>query len=253
MTEAEWFACMNPDTMFQLFHASPLWRKLYLSACACIHHIWELIPEGPCRSAFEVAQRHADGFTNSQEVSEAYDWASNALEEVYRRCENAANPIHFRTLAEFYSIRAVFGFFRWMNHEAVGLDVASYAREAPARVVWRSLAREDEPEALARAKQALEAAKQQEANWQSDMIRDIFGNPFHPPYASASSWLAWNDGTVVRIAQAIYDERAFDRMPILADALEDAGCDNADILRHCREPGEHVRGCWVVDLLLGKT
>ena len=56
----------------------------------------------------------------------------------------------------------------------------------------------------------------------------------------------------MRIAQAIYDKRAFDRMPILADALEDAGCDNADILAHCRGPNEHVRGCWVVDLILGK-
>jgi hypothetical protein len=65
--------------------------------------------------------------------------------------------------------------------------------------------------------------------------------------------LTWNDGTVIKIAQAIYNERAFERLPILADALEDAGCDNADILRHCREPGEHMRGCWVVDLLLGKS
>ena len=68
-----------------------------------------------------------------------------------------------------------------------------------------------------------------------------------------AKWLRWNDGTLVRIAQAIYDNRAFDRLPILADALEDAGCDNADILAHCRGPGPHVRGCWVVDLLLGKS
>ena len=54
------------------------------------------------------------------------------------------------------------------------------------------------------------------------------------------------------MAQSIYDDRAFDRLPILADALEDAGCDKADILNHCRQPGEHVRGCWVVDLVLGK-
>src|SRR5262249_25241945 len=66
-------------------------------------------------------------------------------------------------------------------------------------------------------------------------------------------WLHWNDGTVARIAQAIYDERAFERLPVLADALEDAGCDNADILSHCRSDGPHVRGCWVVDLLLGKS
>ena len=58
--------------------------------------------------------------------------------------------------------------------------------------------------------------------------------------------------TVVQLAQAIYDDRAFDRIPILADALEEAGCTEAAILGHCRQPGEHVRGCWVVDLLLGK-
>jgi len=67
------------------------------------------------------------------------------------------------------------------------------------------------------------------------------------------SWLAWNDGAIPKIAQVIYDNRAFDHLPLLADALEDAGCDDADILSHCRTPGEHVRGCWVVDLLLGKS
>ena len=82
-------------------------------------------------------------------------------------------------------------------------------------------------------------------------MRDIFGNPFRPVTVNPG-WLAWNDGTVPRIAQAIYDERAFDRMTILADALEDAGCTDQDILGHCRSGGEHVRGCWVVDLLLGK-
>jgi hypothetical protein len=61
-----------------------------------------------------------------------------------------------------------------------------------------------------------------------------------------------NEGTVPQIAQAIYTDRAFDRLPVLADALEDAGCADASILDHCRQPGEHVRGCWVLDLLLGK-
>ena len=63
---------------------------------------------------------------------------------------------------------------------------------------------------------------------------------------------AWRTATVTSLALAIYEERAFDRLPILADALEDAGCTNADILGHCRGGGEHVRGCWVVDLVLGK-
>jgi hypothetical protein len=85
----------------------------------------------------------------------------------------------------------------------------------------------------------------------SAYIREIFGNPFRP-VAVNPAWLAWNDGTVRRIAQSIYDKRAFDRMPILADALEEAGCDNEDILNHCRGEEPHVRGCWVVDVVLGK-
>jgi hypothetical protein len=79
------------------------------------------------------------------------------------------------------------------------------------------------------------------------------GNPFRLSPPLPTSVLAWNDRTVIKFAQAINDERAFDRLPILADALEDAGCQDADILAHCRQSGEHARGCWAVDLLLGKT
>jgi hypothetical protein len=83
------------------------------------------------------------------------------------------------------------------------------------------------------------------------LLRCIFGSPFRL-VTIKPTWLRWNDGTVVKIAQSIYDERRFEDLPILADALEDVGCDNADILAHCRQSGEHVRGCWAVDLLLGK-
>jgi hypothetical protein len=83
------------------------------------------------------------------------------------------------------------------------------------------------------------------------VVREVFGNPFRPVTIDPV-WLSWNDGPVQKIAQAIYEERAFDRMPILADALEDAGCTEQAILAHCRGDGPHVRGCWVVDLLLGK-
>ncbi|VTU02814.1 Uncharacterized protein (Fragment) OS=uncultured bacterium PE=4 SV=1 [Gemmataceae bacterium] len=80
------------------------------------------------------------------------------------------------------------------------------------------------------------------------MAEDIFGNPFRV-VAIDPQWLT---SDVLALARGIYDERAFDRMPILADALQDAGCDSADVLDHCRGPGPHVRGCWVVDLVLGK-
>ena len=85
-----------------------------------------------------------------------------------------------------------------------------------------------------------------------NLLRDVFGNPFRPVLISPS-WLAWNDGAIRKMVQLIYDDRAFNQLPLLADALEDAGCADAAILSHCREPGEHVRGCWVVDLLLGKS
>jgi hypothetical protein len=88
-----------------------------------------------------------------------------------------------------------------------------------------------------------------EQRYQADLLRDIFGNPFRPVAVDP----AWRTSAVVALATGIYDERAFDRMPILADALEDAGCDNDDILDHCRGPNPHVRGCWVVDLPLGKS
>src|SRR5262249_52141263 len=68
---------------------------------------------------------------------------------------------------------------------------------------------------------------------QAVLPHGLWGTPFRPVTVSPG-WLAWNDGTVPRIAQAIYEERAFDRLPVLADALEEAGCDNADILAHCR-------------------
>jgi hypothetical protein len=83
------------------------------------------------------------------------------------------------------------------------------------------------------------------------LIRDLLGNPFRPA-ALDPAWLVWNDGTVAKLAATIYDERRFADLPILADALEDAGCADAAILAHCRGGGEHVRGCWVVDLLTGR-
>jgi hypothetical protein len=81
------------------------------------------------------------------------------------------------------------------------------------------------------------------------LIRCIFGPLLHRPVSADPSWLT---STAVALAQTIYTDRAFDRLPILVDTLEEAGCDDADILTHCREPGPHVRGCWVVDLVLGK-
>jgi hypothetical protein len=89
-------------------------------------------------------------------------------------------------------------------------------------------------------------------NSQATLLRDIIGNPYRA-LSLFPTVLTWNDRTIPKIAAGIYEERAFGRMPILHDALLDAGCDDEDILAHCRAEGPHVRGCWVIDLILGKS
>jgi hypothetical protein len=163
-------------------------------------------------------------------------------------------------------------FFRWdrsdvgMLMRAVQVAEAWADREEPTtltnlsgfyvtdRVAWRAAERSARFVASWE-----ESAQQQHAiGFQIRSLYCIFGNPFRP-MAVEPSWLTWRDGTVPKIAQSIYDNRILPSGTLdptslanLADALEEAGCDNADILNHCRQPGEHVRGCWVVDLLIGK-
>jgi hypothetical protein len=84
--------------------------------------------------------------------------------------------------------------------------------------------------------------------WVAGLVRDVFGNPFRPVAFHAR----WRTADTVGLARGVYEDRAFDRLPLLADALMDAGCADEDILAHCRSDGPHVRGCWVVDLVLGK-
>ena len=92
------------------------------------------------------------------------------------------------------------------------------------------------------------------------MVREVFGSPFRPAPPIDPAWLAWNGGVVRAIAQSAYDDRELPsghldatRLALLADALEDAGCSDAAVLEHLRGSGPHVRGCFVVDLLLGKA
>jgi hypothetical protein len=89
--------------------------------------------------------------------------------------------------------------------------------------------------------------------WQADTLRCIFGNPLRTGAPLQTHWFVWGGGTVWALVEDIYVGRAFDRVPILGDALEEAGCTRAEVLAHCRQPGGHVRGCFVLDLLLGKS
>jgi hypothetical protein len=116
---------------------------------------------------------------------------------------------------------------------------------SPLEALWSGW---DKPEATAEHEANVSAAR----NTLCRLIRDLIRVPFRP-VAIEPAWLAWNHGTVPAIARRVYGERAFPELPVLADALEDAGCTDADLLAHCRGPGPHVRGCWAVDLILGKS
>ena len=93
--------------------------------------------------------------------------------------------------------------------------------------------------------------RQAERLWQTQLVRDLFPNPFKPKVKIKRVWLRWREGTVKKIARSIYERNSFDELPILADALEEAGCDNPQIPNHLRGVGPHFKGCWALDLILG--
>jgi hypothetical protein len=96
------------------------------------------------------------------------------------------------------------------------------------------------------------AGKEEEEEVLCGLIRDVIGDPFRPSLPLPPAVLSWRDRLVPRLAAAIYDEQEFDRLSVLADALEEAGCTAPEILDHCRGAGPHVRGCWLLDLILGR-
>jgi hypothetical protein len=107
-----------------------------------------------------------------------------------------------------------------------------------------------EPHSARGAQEPQERAAKRERQAQAALLRDLFG-PL--PFREVRIDLAWLTPSVLSLARRAYDERDFSALPVLADALAAAGCDNEDLLRHCRERGfPHCRGCWAVDLLLGK-
>jgi hypothetical protein len=153
-------------------------------------------------------------------------------------CERYADGLvsKIEYLRQSHGMMGVTGFFRHGDNRAWALAAAT---ATAIRQINSANCRDHQ---VLRAESAAQAA----------LVREVFGNPFRT-VRIPRALLLWHDGTIPRLAQSIYDERAFDRLPILADALEDAGCSDAETLTHCRGNGTHVRGCWVVDLLLSKA
>jgi hypothetical protein len=236
MSESEWLACTDPMPMLAFLRGLASDRKLRLFAVACCRRILHLCGDRKCFDAIETSERHADGLVPHGEVDEAWNaadssvWAFNGVISV----QTALVAVEFATR----NLDAE----KVVRHVASAIQAAEHER---AWVPWEQVT--SQGWARMRAKSATSVSSEAEA--QSNLLRDVFGNPFRPIVLDG----AWLTPSVDTLAQVIYDERAFDRMPHLADLLEETGCDDANILYHCRSQAEHVRGCWMIDLLLGKT
>lgn len=229
MTEAEWLAGVDPEAMLGWLtrdtgpfgpYGDPecqkqkwLERKLRLFACACCHRL--RLEDQRLLSAVQIVERYAEG-----------ELGGTALQNIEWDVNDAVNT--------------VFG----TKNIYAALAVQQAIREFP---VWNSF-----------IAHCLHAGLKFDV--QANLLRCIFGNPFRPvgvlqlPHESIGHpWLRRKDGTVSKLARRIYDDCNFDSLPVLADALEEAGCEQEDLLRHLRGPGPHARGCWALDLILGKN
>jgi hypothetical protein len=216
-------------------------RRLY--ACGCCRRAWHLMTDERERRVVETAERAADGRASRRELAEA-----EALAEDLRREREA----HFRDTQPRHGSPEMWEAAARVNlaHAvaAVTSGWLSYTAGGPAMSVAAALSNWEARHGQEAAGEVMHAAMRRHA----ELLRDLFGNPFRPPPAAEPGWAMANQAVVARMAQAIYDDHRFGELPALADALEEAGCADAAILAHCRGGGEHARGCWVVDLLLGK-
>jgi hypothetical protein len=223
MTEAEWLGCTEPQRMLEFLRGKASDRKLRLFACSCCYRLDCLSQFDDDRlHAVKCAELYADGNASAEALALAMSrmWGHeplSAAEAVESACDSAM---------------------------AIPLGDVAQAADAVVQCLGETCHYFTASER--------EADQKTERSAQCDVLRDLFGNPFCPPEPVPPAVLAWNDEAIPRIAQGIYDGRAFDRLPILADALLDAGCDDEELLAHCRSEGPHVKGCWAVDLILGR-
>jgi hypothetical protein len=224
MNEERWLKCADPGTLLNHLRGNRWDRQLRRFAVACCRSVEGLLEDPWVCRAVTVAERFLDGAIPREElvqVSEAA-WAEGSRQPDGRGTYQIARDVARRSArhAAWY-----------VNHKVV-----VQARNAP------------KGKGFADWLQATVA----QLTCHADLLRDIIGNPFHRVKLDPT-WATWNGGTAVRLAEAMYRDNRFDAMPVLGDALEEAGCTDAAILAHCRQLDGHVRGCWVVDLLLGEN
>ena len=261
MNEAEWLAttddatkiCMKLD--FLTGRASE--RKFNLFRFACCRQIWHLLVDDQFRQVVETAERVLEGRSTKEELESALLTAHDRLAAA--RQARAGRPHQSLDCAEIraaiLAVDAAQADYEYFSFPSTASYACGIVQEAISAACWAAATDACWPSGASSPSRlwpdVYSKMQQAEATSHGVLLLDVFGNPFRP-VTIEPSWLGWNDATLVKLAAAIYEDRAFDRLHVLADALEYAGCHEASILDHCRQPGPHVRGCWVVDLLSEK-
>jgi hypothetical protein len=242
MTEEEWLACTDPEEMriHLRYNVALTERKLRLLAVASCRLNWHNLVDFRSKAAVQIVEQFVDGRATEDELDEAANQAIEVIPPERRQMTvvrleglGAAERTEWFAAQAVCSVTAFHG--GWEVHDRLQ-DVLRFSLDAA------------ECQLVGPSKQTLGLLL-------AEITREIVGNPFHPATLNP----AWQTPTVVALAQAASDNRILPagtlepaRLAVLADALEEAGCDNSDILNHLRQPGEHVRGCWPIDLLLGR-
>jgi hypothetical protein len=252
MREEDWLTSDDWQAMLAFLRGRWTERKATLYVCAGLRHLWDLLYDDGSRLAVEVAEKAADGPASEDDIAYA-KWHAECptfgfdFEPGRVRADLASG---WDSNPQALMARGVYQEEDLQRDDLLGeertrgrlLNAANIAYRAPSHVnstgeldehlLWYLVRQEEWPGA-----------------W---LVREIAGNPFRP-ITPDPTWMSWNGGTIPKLAQAIYEERSFDRLPVLGDALEEAGCGIAEWVDHCRTPGPHFRGCWAVDLALART
>ena len=218
MDEREWLTSPSLRAMLGCELVRGRHRKLRLFGCACVRSVAGCVTDPVALKAIDAAERYADGAIGSSALAK---WNVKVF----------TAPTDAPPRQNVYSSHGVVSLVLY----AIG-DVTSHDRDDRMRY------------AAAELGGVKQLSGRRRAGFRP-LLREVFGNPFRPMAFDPD----WRTATVTALAAGIYADRAFDRLPVLADALDDAGCDAADLLAHLRGDGPHVRGCWALDLVLGKA
>jgi hypothetical protein len=227
LTEIDWLTGADPQAMLAHLEGKVSARKLRLFACACVRRGWSRLRYGAPRRAVETAERFAEGDAGAGDLEQARETAEQTV------------PSEF----DYFAYLAAAACAAEDPLEAARNTCESMRRQAVREAAHEAIPGENEQQVNA-------AASAAECRAQADLLREVFGNPFRPA-ALQPGWVACG-GAAASIARVIDDGGGFEDFPYLADALLDAGCTDERLLAHCRQPAGHVRGCWALDLLLGR-